>query len=371
MKFAFDQDQIALQRTLRGFLESHQPLTGVRTAMTEGFDRQVWSRLANEVGVAAIGLPEESGGTGQCLLDQIVVASELGRAVDPGPFLSSVATVARILHETGSQAPATWLPDLLEGKRIAAAALWERDGGSTPSAAGTRADLHGDAWTVSGEKRFVLHADAADAFLVLASTEDGPTLFWVDSSAPGVEVRSLRALDQTRPLADVVLQDAPAELVGSIGGASVPLDAAWRRLMVLVAAEQLGGAERILELTTEYAITREQFGRPIGSFQSIKHMLATVSVEVEALRTLVLYAGWAFDRSEPDLDELAHSALAVAGDTFLTAAKTAIQVHGAIGFTWEHDAHLFLKRAMSTRQLFGTPQEHREAIASRILDDVG
>jgi alkylation response protein AidB-like acyl-CoA dehydrogenase len=208
----------------------------------------------------------------------------------------------------------------------------------------------------------------ADDLLVLAGTDAGPSLFRVPRNAEGVSTTALEVLDETRPLADVVLRDAPAELIGEQGSGTEPLAAALRRLRVLVAAEQVGSAGRILELTTDYARTRSQFGRPIGSFQAIKHLLADAMLEIEAAKTAVLHAGWAFDHDQPDLEVISRLCLAVAGDAFLGIGKAAIQAHGAIGFTWEHDAHLFLKRATSTRQLFGSSDEHREAIAAAILD---
>jgi alkylation response protein AidB-like acyl-CoA dehydrogenase len=369
VRFALDEDQIALEQTLRKFLETEQPLTAVRKAMEQGYHTDTWQRMVAEIGVSAVGLPESVGGTGDSLLDQVVIATELGRALDPGPFLPSIAIVARVLHEAGpGWVTDAWLPTLLEGERTAALAAWEEGSGPLPAWGATTAVQAGGDWQISGAKRFVLHGAAVDDLLVLAGTGAGPSLFRVARTAQGVTTTSLDVLDATRPLADVILREAPAELVGELGSAIAPLAVAWRRLRVLVAAEQLGSADRILELTTDYAKTRSQFGRPIGSFQAIKHLLADAMLEIEAAKTAVMYAGWAFDHDQSDLDLISELCLAVAGDAFLGISKAAIQAHGAIGFTWEHDAHLFLKRATAMRQLFGTPDEHRDAIAAAIFD---
>jgi alkylation response protein AidB-like acyl-CoA dehydrogenase len=371
VRFRLNDDQLDLQQTLRKFLEAQLPLTAVRTAMEQGYDAELWSRLVHEVGVAAVGLPESSGGTGDSLLDQIVIATELGRALDPGPYLPSIGVVARVLHEVGLAGSAErWLASVLEGACTAAPAFLEPGSEAVPAARGTKAVLGPDGWRVSGVKRFVIHGGSVDDWLVLAGTDAGPTIFRVSSGAAGAKTTMLNPLDQTRPLVDLTLSDVPAELIGQPGGADAPIAAALRRLRVLAAAEQIGGAERILKLTTDYANTRSQFGRLIGSFQAIKHLLADAMLEIEAAKTAVLHAGWAVDHDQPDLEVVSLLCLAVSGDSYLGVAKAAIQVHGAIGFTWEHDAHLFLKRATAGRQLFGTPDQHREAIAEAILGAV-
>lgn len=371
MRFKLNDDQLDLQHTLRKFLEAQLPLTAVRAAMEHGYDAELWSRLIHEVGVAAVGLPESCGGTGDSLLDQIVVATELGRALDPGPYLPSIAVVARVLHEIDNDELAEeWLASVLEGVCTAAPAFLEPGSEAVPAAHGTTAVLGSDGWHVSGVKRFVIHGSSVDDWLVLAGTDAGPTLFRVGSGAVGAEMTMLNPLDQTRPLVDLTLSDVPAELIGQLGGAEAPVAAALRRLRVLAAAEQVGGAERILELATDYANTRSQFGRQIGSFQAIKHLLADAMLEIEAAKAAVLHAGWAVDHDQPDLEVVGLLCLAVSGDAYLAIAKSAIQVHGAIGFTWEHDAHLFLKRATAGRQLFGTPDQHRESIAEALLGPV-
>ena len=213
----------------------------------------------------------------------------------------------------------------------------------------------------------MLHGHLVDSFLVSADSAEGPVLLRVDRDAAGVTCRPLKTLDLTRPLSDVSFADSPAVLVGAPGQGRDILGHVLARAGVALAAEQVGGAERALEMATAYARERVQFGRPIGSFQSIKHLLADVLLELESARSAVQYAAWAFDTRQPDAAELSHVCQAVASEAFVKAAKASIQVHGAIGFTWEHDAHLFFKRASGSHQLLGTPVEHREALAVGLL----
>ena len=367
MRFGLSDDQVELKATVRKFLEAQLPLVAVRTTVESevGFDRQVWARMAQELGLHSIGSPEEYGGTGDSLLDQTVVVEELGRALDPSPFLPSIVLVSRALVEAGG-AP-DWLESLISGEVIASLALLEGSGtwGSLELATTARPSSSG--WAVTGDKRFVLHGHLVDSFLVSADSAEGPVLLRVDRDAAGVTCRPLKTLDLTRPLSDVSFADSPAVLVGAPGQGRDILGHVLARAGVALAAEQVGGAERALEMATAYARERVQFGRPIGSFQSIKHLLADVLLELESARSAVQYAAWAFDTRQPDAVELSHVCQAVASEAFVKAAKASIQVHGAIGFTWEHDAHLFFKRASGSHQLLGTPVEHREALAVGLL----
>ncbi|MBC7593153.1 MAG: acyl-CoA/acyl-ACP dehydrogenase [Kineosporiaceae bacterium] len=356
MRFGLSNDQVQLKDTVRKFLETQLPLTSVRASSEsdEGFDRKIWARMAQELGLHSIGLPEAVGGTGDSLLDQVVVMEQLGRALDPSPYLTTIVLVARALAEAGDAGE--HLNALVSGERTASLAL---------SAGATACETAGD-WKVFGSSRQVLHGGLVDDLMVLAETAVGPTLLWL--GVGDVSVTTLDTLDLTRPLADLTFNSAPATVIGEPGRGQEVVDTVLARASVALAAEQVGGASRALEMATAYAGEREQFGRPIGSFQSIKHLLADVMMEVESARAAVLYAAWAFDTGDAEAQQLVHLCQAVASEAYLKSAKACIQVHGAIGFTWEHDAHLFFKRASASRQLLGAPQEHRERIAAALLD---
>jgi len=367
MKFGIDEDQAEFKAAVAKFLQTHVPLRAVRvmTESARGYDPELWARMANELGLLGVGSPESVGGTGDSLLDLVVVMEELGHALDPSPFLPSIVLVSRALVEAGGHDD--WLRELISGTLVASLAVLEADGDwfSTTQATASRRD--GDGWRVSGNKRFVLHGATVDDLLVLASGATGPSLLRVRAAALGVSVAPLNSLDPTRPMADVTFVDAHAALVGEPGQGRELLDRVLRRAFVAMASEQLGAAAHALELATDYARIRVQFGRAIGSFQAIKHMLVDVMMDLESARSAVLYAAWAIDSADPEADQLGHLCQAVASEALVAAAKACIQVHGAIGFTWEHDAHLFLKRATGSVQLLGTPAQHRERIAAGLL----
>jgi alkylation response protein AidB-like acyl-CoA dehydrogenase len=230
----------------------------------------------------------------------------------------------------------------------------------------TTATPDGDGWVLSGAKNWVLDGATAGLLVVSAMTAAGPSLFRVAADAPGVTVQPVETVDPTRRIARVDLAGAPATLLGAEGDARAVLDDARDRAVVLLAAEQVGVAERCLETATEYAKTRVQFGRPIGSFQAVKHKLATVLLEVEAATSAMMYGLWVADRRPAELAEVACIAGSTCGEAALLAAGENIQVHGGMGVTWEHSAHLFLRRATVSRQLLGDPQSHLERLAGRI-----
>ena len=368
MRFGLDQDQVAFSGQVRKFLAVHMPIQKVRewSEAGTGCPPEVWQRMTQELGLGSIGFPEEVGGTGDRLLDQIVVAAELGRALDPSPYFPSIVVVARTVLEADPESE--WLAELLDGSSTASPAMLDPADPSTPSPGGAWATKEGDEWRVTGGRAYVPQASHVNSFLVLAGSDAGPTLLRVDREAVGVVVTDLPTLDLTRPVAQLDLHRAPAQLVGEPGGGLSPVYAALNRALVLMAADLCGGARAVLEMTSGYAKTRQQFGRPIASFQSIKHMLADVLLELEAARSAFLYAAPVLDSGEQEAKMLGHLCQAVASEAYLKATRTAVQVHGAIGFTWEHDLHLYFKRATSGAQVLASPQFHRERIAAALLD---
>jgi alkylation response protein AidB-like acyl-CoA dehydrogenase len=368
MKFGLDQDQVQFSGHVRKFLAVHMPIEKVR-AWSEagtGCPPEVWQRMTQELGLGAMGFPEEVGGTGDRLLDQIVVAAELGRVLDPSPYFPSIVVVARTVLEADPESK--WLVELLEGTTTASPAMLDPADPNMPTPDGAWASHGGDGWRVTGGRAYVPQGSHVDSFLVLTGSDAGPTLLRVDREATGVSLTDLPTLDLTRPVSRLDLQDAPAELVGEPGAGLSPVYAALNRALVLMAADLSGGARAVLEMTTAYAKERRQFDRPIASFQSIKHLLADVLLELEAARSAFLYAAPVLDSGEHEARMLGHLCQAVASEAYVKATRTAVQVHGAIGFTWEHDLHLYFKRATSGAQVLGSPQFHRERIAAALLD---
>ncbi len=361
MKFALDDDQRQLQSVLRGFLDEHSASEQVRKVIDtpRGYDADLWRRLGTELDVLGINLPEAHGGSGSSFVELAVVARELGRAVAPVPFLGSVVLAGQALvHSGDAAAQAEWLPKIATGELLATLADPALTDGLTAT---------GD--TLSGTARHVLHGAEAELLLVLADTPDGPTLFAVAGDAAGVHRESQTPFDLTRRLADLSFTDSPARPVGELGAGAATAAAALDRAAIALAAEQVGGAERCLDTAVEYAKTRQQFNRPIGSFQAIKHLLADLLVEVESASAAADYAAWVVDGEPGEVPHAASLAKAFASDTYLLAAKTNIQVHGGIGFTWEHDAHLHFRRATSGKQLLGSPEVHRERLAVHLIDN--
>lgn len=314
----------------------------------DGFDRGLWSVLCEQVGVAALAVPEEHDGVGAGVRALQVVAEELGRHLIPSPFLGSAVLAATLLAETDE---AELLAGLASGARIAAVAFAGADFADRPV---TVVDGR-----LSGTARFVLDGDLADDLLVVA----GDGLHLVDGAATAR--RHTPSMDPTRRFAEIVLDGAPARLVRD--GAAAALQRALDVACAVLAAEQAGAAAQALAVTVEYAGSRVQFGRPIGSFQALKHRMADLFVLVESARSAALAAGEALDRGDDDASIAVATAKAYCSESFSAVAAEMIQLHGGIGITWEHDAHLYFKRAHSTSQLFGDPAHHlarRELIHS-------
>ena len=368
MTFTPGPDAEELRTVVRGFLEKRSSETEVRRLMeTEsGYDPAVWRQAAEELGLQGLVIPERWGGSEASLVELGVVLEEMGRALFCAPFLGTVVLAANALLAVGDEvANEAHLPGIAAGRTIATLA-WA---GNDPLTSTITAEPDGAGWRLTGSAEVVVDAVAADLILVLAQTADGLGLFAVPDadSAAGLTRTALTALDSTRKLSAVEFAATPASAVGRPGGVDEQLRLALDRAVVALAHEQLGGAARVLEMSVEYANTRVQFGRKIGSFQAIKHRCADMLVEVESARSAAYYGAWAAEHEPADLTLGAALAGAVCSDAFTRVALDNVQNHGGIGFTWEHPAHLYVKRAKSTQLFLGSPSTHRTRLAS-LLD---
>lgn len=369
MNLVHSREQEELRATVRRFLQDKSPSTEVRRLMEtdDGYDPVVWSQMADQLGLQGLAVPEEYGGAGFGYVELIIVFEEMGRALLCAPFFATVALATNALLRCGDdEAKKAYLPAIATGDTIATLAVTEEGGGLDEGAIMLTAERSGARWTLHGHKSFVLDGHVANLLLVVARTPVGLSLFAVEGSAESISRSALPALDQTRKLARIEFNHTPARLVGPEGGAGRLLATTLDLAAVALAAEQLGGAQRCLDMSVEYAKIRYQFGRPIGSFQAIKHKCADMLLEVESARSIVNYAGWAAAEGSDELPVVASLAKAYCSEAYSHAAAESIQIHGGIGFTWEHDAHLYFKRAKSSELLFGDPVHHREQLAQRI-----
>jgi alkylation response protein AidB-like acyl-CoA dehydrogenase len=380
MDFGFSPEQELLRQTARGFLEKECPSAFVRRMMDDptGTTDELWTKLA-ELGWLGLISPEAFGGTGLGLVDLTVVLEEMGRVVMPGPFFSTVLLGGLSLTLAGSDAQReAWLPKIASGQtRVTLAFLeesarWDPDGvqlGAKPA--------KGGGYVLSGTKLFVPDGHDADLVVVAARTarptkEDpthGVSLFLVPAEAKGQSRLLLPTMDQTRKLAEVTLSHVevgPDALLG-------PLHAGWPlltrildRATVALCAEMCGGAQRVLDMSIEYAKIRVAFGKPIGTYQAVKHKCADMLVAVENAKSITYYAAWAQDQDAPDAPLAASMAKAYVSDAYRKVAGDGVQIHGGIGFTWEHDLHLYFKRAKGSEVTFGDATFHRERVARLI-----
>jgi alkylation response protein AidB-like acyl-CoA dehydrogenase len=369
MNFAFSEEQDELRKSVRRFLEDKSPETEVRRLMetTEGYDPAVWSQMAEQLGLQSLTIPEEFGGSGFSYVELTVVLEEMGAALLCAPFFSTVALGANAVLTSGDdKAKAYLLPGIASGETIATLAITEDSGRWDTGGITLAATPDGDGWKLNGHKSFVLDGHVADLVLVAGRTDAGISLFGVKGDADGLTRTPLATMDQTRKQARLEFADTPAWLIGTDGGAEAGLSKTLDLAAVALAAEQVGGAQRCLDSSVEYAKTRIQFGRPIGSFQAIKHKCADMLLEVESAKSAAYYAGWAAAEDSDELPVVASLAKSYCSEAYFHAAAENIQIHGGIGFTWEHPAHLYFKRAKSSELLLGDPSYHRELLAQRI-----
>ena len=366
MNFAFSEEQEELRRTVRAFLEQKSPESEVRRLMEteEGYDQSIWRQMGEQMGLQGLSIPEEFGGSGFSYVELIVVLEEMGRALLPAPYFSSVVLAANTLLESGDDAAKKeYLPGIAAGETIATLAFTEENGRWDEEGITATATKDGDSYRITGTKMFVLDGHTADVLLVAARTDSGVSLFAVAADADGLTRTALSTMDQTRKQAKVELADTPARLIGTEGQGWQVLQKVLDLAAVALAAEQVGGAQLCLEMAVQYAKDRIQFGRPIGSFQAIKHKCADMLLEVESAKSAAYYAGWCAAEDNDELPSVAALAKSYCSEAYFHATSENIQIHGGIGFTWEHDAHFFLKRAKSSELLFGSPAYHRARVA--------
>jgi alkylation response protein AidB-like acyl-CoA dehydrogenase len=369
MNFAFSEEQDELRKSVKRFLEDKSPETEVRRLMetTEGYDPAVWTQMAEQLGLQSMTIPEEFGGAGFSYVELTVVLEEMGAALLCAPFFSTVALGANAILTSGDQkAKEDLLPGIAAGETIATLAHTEDSGRWDTDSVTLSATPAGAGWALNGHKSFVIDGHVADLILVVGRTDAGVSLFSVKGDADGLTRTPLATMDQTRKQARIEFADTPARLIGTDGGGAAGLSKTLDLAAVALAAEQVGGAQRCLDSSVEYAKTRIQFGRPIGSFQAIKHKCADMLLEVESAKSAAYYAGWAAAEDSDELPVVASLAKSYCSEAYFHAAAETIQIHGGIGFTWEHPAHLYFKRAKSSELLLGDPSYHRELLAQRI-----
>lgn len=380
MDFAFNEEQQELRSMAESFLEEYSSSKKVREAMASerGYDPEVWSKLGSELCWTSVLVPETYGGLGLTWVEVVALMEKMGESLLCAPFFSTVCLAGSLIELAGSEAQKQeYLPKIAQGELTATLAYTEANGHWDASAIEATARKDGADYVLQGKKRYVLDGNSAQLLIVAARREAsqgeaGVSLFLVPATAAGLHRKALPTMDQTRPQAEIELDGVrvpAAALLGAEGaeGAGWPaLNKALQFAAIALAAEQVGGAQKCLDLAVAYAKERVQFGRPIGSFQSIKHKCADMMVRVESARSGVYYAACVAAEDGAELASAASLAKAAASDAYFQNAADAIQIHGGVGFTWEYDVHLYFKRAKSSETLLGDAAYHRELVAKQI-----
>jgi alkylation response protein AidB-like acyl-CoA dehydrogenase len=365
MDFGLSQEQQELKRSAREFLTNECATGFVRKMMADkdGMPRELYDEIA-KLGWTGLIVPEHFGGSGLGMLDMAVLLEESGYAAMPGPFLFSAMLATSALNQGGSAAlKSRWLPALAAGSAIGTLAIIEESDSLAPASLATRARKDGANWLLTGAKMFVPYAHAADVIIVATTTAQGVEFFAVERGAKGVEAQLLQNLDLTRRVCRLVLTDVRVAADAHLEGGAKLLDRMIDLGALAIAADSLGGTERALEMAVEYSKMREQFGKPIGSFQALKHAAAEIVADLEPGRALLWYAAYAQDALPAEAPRAAAMAKARLSDVYSRATDRAVLMHGGIGFTWEHDIHLWFKRARFNEACFGSPVYHRERVA--------
>ena len=376
MNFGFNDEQELLRSIARKFFENECGSDTVRRLMEtpEGISPDLWTKIA-EQGWLGLVFPEAYDGLGLGLVDLVVLMEEMGRAVVPGPYFSTVLLGSLAVLEAGSEAQKKeWLPKIAAGDKRVALAWMEPSAQLGPAGVTLTATEKGGRYTLSGTKLFVHDAHTADALVVAARTRpgagaEGVSLFLLPRDTSGLRVTLLPTMDQTRKLCEVTCVDVVVgadALLGPAGAGWAPLARVLDRATVALCAEMCGGAQKVLDMTVEYAKIRQAFGRPIGSYQGVKHRAADMLVDVENAKSITYYAAWALDEGAAEAPLAVSMAKAYVSDAFRRVAAAGIQLHGGIGFTWEHDLHLYFKRAKGSEFTFGDATHHRERVAQLV-----
>jgi alkylation response protein AidB-like acyl-CoA dehydrogenase len=368
MQFSFTSEQEEFRSVLRRFLEEKSPPIVVRRLMeTEaGWDRASWREINHLLGLTGVHIPEAYGGQGFGFVELGIVLEEMGRALLCAPYFASTVLAATAIMNAGTEAERReLLPPIAAGDVVATLAFTEPNGRWDATGVDTTATPDGRKFRLDGVKSFVLDGHTADLIVVLArrpgsTGDEGLSFFTVPGDASGLERRALKVMDPTRKQARLEFRSVEAELLGEAGGAAAPFARTLTQAAVCLANEMVGGAERLRQSALDYANLRVQFGRAIGSFQSMKHKQADMLVEVELARSAAYAAASAADDDEAELPALASLAKACASDAYMQTAIHTIQIHGGIGFTWDNDTHLWFKRAKSSEVFLGDSNYHRE-----------
>lgn len=371
MEFGFTQEQEMIRGQAAEFLKNEWPTGSVRELMesADGHSDELWEKMVS-MGWMGLILPEQYGGVGLSFVEQTVVLEEMGRALVPGSYFSTVLLAGLTLVEAASvEQKKRWLSPIAEGRLKATLALTERGASYGAESITVRADRSDSGYVINGTKLFVPDAQVADLIICVARTGEGISLFAVESKSEGLGITPLKTLDQTRRLYEVSFERvkaSPDSLIGDAGRAWPQVERALDRAIVGLCAEMVGGAARSLEMSVEYSKSRVQFGRPIGSFQAIQHRCADMLLLAESARSAVYAAACSASEGDTNLPLMASIAKAYTSDAYTKVAGEAIQIHGGMGFTWEHDAHLYLKRAKADEASFGDASYHRERVARLI-----
>ena len=375
MDVGFSEEQELLRDTARKFLDAACTTKFVRERMAtpDAITPEFWSQIA-EQGWLGINFAEEDGGAGLGLIDLVVLMEEMGRAVMPGPYVATTLLGGAAIREAGTAAQRVeYLPQIAGGRLKATLAVIEANPRWDASGITMVAQPYRNGFTLSGSKLFVPDAHLADIIVVAARTRDGSTmedgisLFLVPKDIAGFTISLMPSIDETRKLCEARFDNVAvpeAALLGELHQGWPALARVYDEAAVALSAEMCGGAQRVLEMTVEYAKLRETFGKPIGSYQGVKHKCADMLVEVENAKSLTYYAAWAMDENAPDAQLAVSMAKAYASDASRKVSNAGIQLHGGIGMTWEHDLHLYMKRAKASEVAFGDATWHRERVAS-------
>ncbi len=377
MQFAHTEEQQLIRDSARSFLAENADAARVRAVMAApgGYDVGLWQRMSAELGWTGLAIPQAYGGAGLGWVELCILQEEQGRRLVASPFFATAALAAPLIQGAASEAQRQrLLAGIAAGELRIACALGGPDG--RPPCEGVSVELspRAEAFALRGVSEFVIHGDSADELLILARApgsagESGISVAIVPADSAGIRITPHVMLDLTRPMSRVEFADVAVgreQLLGEPGAAAPAVQRALHLARIALASEALGGAEHVLEITTDYVRQRVQFGRPIGSFQAIKHRLADMMIEVEAAKSAAWYAACVADEGSEELAEAAAIAKSYCCDAFFACAANAIQLHGGIGFTWEHEAQLYFKRARATATLLGSPAWQRERLARLI-----
>ncbi len=361
-------EQTELRSNVARLLQREAPVSVARELLNndKGYDYGLWLRMADELGLQGLLIPNEYDGAGASFLEMALVLEEMGHHLLSAPFFASAVLATQALLDSGDTAAmAQFLPPIAAGA-IATLAMPTSSEQRRREYRTPRAAHSPNGYTLTGEAAFVLDGMSADVLLVAGRTDAGLTLLAVEATAAGLSRTPMPVLDGTRRMARVEFDCTPAQLIGVDGGAAEPLRRTLDKAAIALGAEQLGGAQRCLDMAVDYAKTRTAFGRPIGSFQTIKHKCAEMYLAIESARCTIRHAAWVVATNDEQLNFVAAATKALMSEVYVDAAQQNVQIHGAIGFTWDHDAHLYLRRARSTHELFGSPHHHLAKIADHL-----